>query len=69
MDNLRADLRPELKKSATLKRLKREKEEIKSAAASAVQCRKIKTRLTSQNIKPKPDTTVGRNGRNGRKRL
>ncbi len=44
MDNLREDLHPELKKTATLERLKREKAEIKSAAASAVQNRKIKTR-------------------------
>ena len=44
MDNLREDLHPELKKTATLERLKREKAEIKSAAESAVQNRKIKTR-------------------------
>ena len=51
VDNLREDLHPELKKTATLERLKREKKGIKAAAASAVQNRKNKTQLNTSEHK------------------
>ena len=40
IENLRKELRPELKKTETLERKKREKEEIETAAAQAVRNRK-----------------------------
>ena len=40
VENLRKDLRPELKKTETLERKKREQAEIKTAAAQAVRNRK-----------------------------
>ena len=40
IENLRKELRPELKKTETLERKKREQEEIKTAAAQAVSNRK-----------------------------
>ena len=40
VENLRKDLRPELKKTETLERKKREQAEIKTAAAQAVRSRK-----------------------------
>ena len=40
IENLRKELRPELKKTETLERKKREQEEIKTAAAQAVRNRK-----------------------------
>jgi len=40
IENLRKELRPELKKTETLERKKREKEEIETAAAQAVSNRK-----------------------------
>ena len=40
VENLRKDLRPELKKTETLERIKREQAEIESAAVKAVRNRK-----------------------------
>ena len=40
IESLHADLRPEIKKTNTLERKKREQEEIKTAAAQAVSNRK-----------------------------
>ncbi|SVD85707.1 uncharacterized protein METZ01_LOCUS438561 [marine metagenome] len=40
IESLHADLRPEIKKTNTLERKKREKEEIETAAAQAVRNRK-----------------------------
>ena len=40
VENLRKDLRPELKKTETLERIKREQAEIETAAAKAVRNRK-----------------------------
>ena len=40
IESLHADLRPEIKKTNTLERKKREQEEIKTAAAQAVRNRK-----------------------------
>ena len=51
VENLTQDLRPELKKTATLERKKQEAKEIRSAAEEAVRGRKLKNLAISSDHK------------------
>jgi hypothetical protein len=51
IESLHADLRPEIKKTATLERRKQEAKEIETAAAKAVEKWKDKTRNPISAIK------------------
>ena len=51
VENLTEDLRPELKKTATLERKKQEAKEIRSAAEEAVRGRKLKNSGISSDHK------------------
>ena len=51
VENLTQDLRPELKKTATLERRKQEAKEIRSAAEEAVRGRKLKNSAISSDHK------------------
>ena len=53
VENLTEDLRPELKKTATLERKKQEAKEIRSAAEQAVRGRKLKNSAISSDHKTK----------------
>ena len=51
IESLHADLRPEIKKTATLERKKQEAKEIRSAAEEAVRGRKLKNSAISSDHK------------------
>ena len=51
IESLHADLRPEIKKTATLERRKQEAKEIRSAAEEAVRGRKLKNSAISSDHK------------------
>jgi hypothetical protein len=58
VEHLNEDLRPELKKTATLERKKQEAKEIRSAAEKAVRRRKLKKSAISSEYKTETFVTA-----------